>query len=75
MAAAELIKPAVAQSHGAAGDPLENAIRKNVEIEVELLEQLPPIVAPRGKEGKVKVLGAVYDLSPGTVTPLGPRKS
>ncbi|MGC1453133.1 MAG: carbonic anhydrase [Candidatus Sulfotelmatobacter sp.] len=71
----ELIKPAVAQSKGAAGDPLDNAIRKNVEIGVERLEQLPPIVAPRVKEGKVKVLGAVYDLSTGTVTPLGPRKS
>jgi carbonic anhydrase len=71
----ELIKPAVAQSKGASGDPLENAIRKNVEIGVERLSELQPIVAPRVKEGTVKVVGAVYDLRTGTVTPLEPVKS
>jgi carbonic anhydrase len=63
----ELIKPAVAQSRGEPGDPLENAIRKNVEIGVEHLEQLQPIVAPRVQEGKLKVVGAVYDLRTGAV--------
>ncbi len=66
----ELIKPAVAQSHGKPGDPLDNAIRKNVELGVERLKQLQPIVAPRVKEGKLKVVGAVYDLRTGTVTEL-----
>jgi carbonic anhydrase len=64
----ELIKPAVAQSKGAPGDPLENAIRKNVEIGVEQIEQLQPILAPRIKAGKLKVVGAVYDLRTGVVT-------
>ena len=64
----ELIKPAVAETKGAPGDPLENAIRKNVEIGVAHLEQLQPIVAPRVKDGKVKVVGAVYDLRTGKVT-------
>jgi len=64
----ELIKPAVASTKGAPGDPLENAIRKNVEIGVAALEQLQPIVAPRVKDGKVKVVGAVYDLRTGEVT-------
>jgi carbonic anhydrase len=64
----ELIKPAVAETKGAPGDPLENAIRKNVEIGVVALEQLQPIVAPRVKDGKVKVVGAVYDLRTGAVT-------
>jgi carbonic anhydrase len=64
----ELIKPAVAQTKGAPGDPLDNAIRKNVEIGVAHLEQLQPIVAPRVKDGKVKVVGAVYDLRTGAVT-------
>lgn len=63
----ELIKPAVAETKGAPGDPLENAIRKNVEIGVAHLEQLQPIVAPRVKDGKVKVVGAVYDLRTGAV--------
>ncbi len=64
----ELIKPAVTKSKGEPGDPLENAIRKNVEIGVDQLEHLQPIVAPRIKEGKVKVVGAVYDLRTGAVT-------
>ncbi len=63
----ELIKPAVVQSKGAPGDALENAIRKNVEIGVERLNELQPILAPRVKDGKLKVVGAVYDLSTGKV--------
>jgi carbonic anhydrase len=64
----ELIKPAVAQSKGAHGDLLENAIRKNVEIGIERLKELRPILAPRVKDGKVKVVGALYDLRAGVVT-------
>ena len=64
----ELIKPAVAQTNGAPGDALENAIRKNVEIGVERLKELQPILAPRAKDGKLKVVGAVYDLHAGRVT-------
>ena len=66
----ELIKPAVAQSKGAPGDPLENAIRKNVEISVERLQGLQPILAPRVTQGKLKVVGAIYDLRTGIVTPV-----
>jgi carbonic anhydrase len=64
----ELIKPAVAQSKGQPGDSLENAIRKNVEIGVAQLKQLDPILAPRVKDGTLKVVGAVYDLRTGSVT-------
>jgi carbonic anhydrase len=64
----ELIKPAVTKSKTMAGDPLENAIRQNVEIGVERLRGLGPILAPRIKDGKVKVVGAVYDLATGVVT-------
>jgi carbonic anhydrase len=63
----ELIKPAVAQSQGMPGDSLENAIRKNVQIGVQRLKGLEPILAPRVKDGKLKVVGAVYDLRTGTV--------
>jgi carbonic anhydrase len=66
----ELIKPAVVQSKGVPGDPLENAIRQNVEIGVERLKELQPILAPRIKNGKLKVVGAVFDLRTGVVTPL-----
>jgi carbonic anhydrase len=49
---------------------LENAIRKNVEIGVERLKDLQPILAPRVKDGKLKVVGGVYDLRTGKVTML-----
>jgi carbonic anhydrase len=63
----ELVKPAVAQSKGEPGDPLDNAIRKNVEIGVEKLKVLEPILAPKVRDGKLKVVGAVYDLRTGEV--------
>jgi carbonic anhydrase len=46
-----------------------------VEIGVAGLKELEPILAPRFKDGKLKVVGAVYDLRNGTVTLLEPRKS
>ncbi len=64
----ELIKPAVAKSKAAAGDPLDNAIHANVAIGVERLKGLDPILAGPVNEGKVKVVGAVYDLRDGKVT-------
>jgi len=64
----ELIKPAVTRSQGRAGDPLENAIRQNVYMGVEKLRGLEPILAPRVRDGKVKVVGGVYDLRTGAVT-------
>ncbi len=64
----ELIKPAVLQSKGQPGDPLENAIIQNVKNGVIRLEGLQPILGPRVKEGKVKIVGGVYDLKTGAVT-------
>jgi carbonic anhydrase len=64
----ELIKPAVAMSKGMPGDPLEDAVRKNVENGVERLQGLEPIVAPRVKDHRGKVGGGVYDLQNGVVT-------
>ena len=67
----ELIKPAVAKSKGLPGDSLENAIRQNVEVGVERLQKLEPILARRVKEGKLKVVGGVYDLANGAVKLIG----
>ena len=67
----ELIKPAVARSKGMPGDLLENAIRQNVEAGVERLQGLEPILAPRVKDGNVKVVGGVYNLFTGAVTLIG----
>lgn len=63
----ELVKPAVHKSKGMPGDPLENAISANVQLGVDKLNRLDPIVAPRVKEGKLKVVGGVYDLKNGAV--------
>jgi carbonic anhydrase len=62
-----LIKPAVAKSKGEKGDALENAIKANVGIGVKRLQELRPILAGPVKEGKVKVVGGIYDLRTGIV--------
>jgi len=63
-----LIKPAVTAVQGKEGDKLDNAIRANVEADVEQLKTLEPIVAKAVSQGKVKVVGATYDLQSGRVT-------
>jgi carbonic anhydrase len=64
------IKPAVARAKGQKGDALENAIKANVELGVERLKSLEPILARPVKDGKVKVVGGVYDLRTGSVAVL-----
>jgi carbonic anhydrase len=70
----DLIRPAVAESKGLPGDVLENAIRRNVELGVQKLRGLEPILAPRVRDGKVKVVGGVYDLRTGAVVLAGTAK-
>jgi carbonic anhydrase len=64
----DTIKPAVASVKGKVGDLLELSIRANVDRGVERLKNLEPIIASGVKSGKVKVVGAVYDLQSGKVT-------
>jgi carbonic anhydrase len=63
----DLIKPAVEQVRGEPGDKLTNAIRANVELGVERLKGLEPIIAGPVRSGKLKVVGATYDLATGRV--------
>ena len=63
----ELIKPAVTQSKSDPGDPLENAVRRNVFVGVERLKGLPPIIGPRVTDGRDRIVGGVYDLRSGKV--------
>ena len=70
----ELIKPAVARSKGQPGCPLENAIRQNVETGIERLQRLEPILAPRVRDGKLDVVGGVYDLLTGSVALISSKK-
>lgn len=65
------LRPAVAKSRGMPGDRLANAIQVNVTTGVQTLQGLPPIIAPAVKRGRVKIVGAVYDLRTGGVTLTG----
>ena len=62
-----LIKPAVERSAKLPGDKLTNAIQANVELGVERLNGLDPIVAEAVRGGKIKIVGATYDLATGRV--------
>jgi len=62
-----LIKPAVEKVRNQPGDQLANAIAANVALGVERLNGLEPILAGPVKAGKLKVVGATYDLATGRV--------
>jgi carbonic anhydrase len=61
------IKPAVAKVKGLPGDPVENAIKENVRMEVNQLRELEPVLAKRVREGSIKIVGGVYNLQTGKV--------
>ncbi|APW60659.1 carbonic anhydrase [Paludisphaera borealis] len=67
----ELIKPAVADAAGASGDKLENVTKANVLRSVAKLKTAGPIVPELVRAGKVKIVGAVYDLATGVVEVFG----
>jgi carbonic anhydrase len=62
-----LIGPAVAQSKKEPGDKLANAILANVRLGVQRLKTLDPILAKPVRQGRVKIVGGVYDLATGRV--------
>jgi carbonic anhydrase len=62
-----LIQAAADKVKDRPGDKLSNAIRANVEMGVERLRTLRPVLAERVKQGRLKVVGAVYDLRTGRV--------
>ena len=63
----QTIEPAVEKAKGEKGDLLHNSIISNVRIGVNKLETSDPVIAKMVKEGKVKVVGANYDLKTGEV--------
>ena len=64
----DTIKPAVASVKGKGGDLLDNAIKANVAQGVDRLKGLAPLISEGVQAGKVKIVGAVYDLQSGKVT-------
>ncbi|MDR3621195.1 MAG: carbonic anhydrase [Paludisphaera borealis] len=63
----EMIKPAVADASGKPGDKLEAVTKANVARSVAKLKTSGPIIPELVKAGKVKIVGAVYELSTGAV--------
>ncbi len=60
------IRPAVLKIRGQPGDPLDNAVRANVELTVRRL-RASKILAEFLEKGKIRIVGARYDLATGKV--------
>ena len=63
-----LIKPAVEKTRGMPGEPVENAVRMNVEMVVKQLRSSTPILSELVAHHKLKIVGGVYSLETGAVT-------
>jgi carbonic anhydrase len=60
------IRPAV----GSAAKDLDQAVSDNVRLQVRKLAEASPVIAQRIRDGKLIVVGGVYDLSTGLVRPV-----
>ncbi len=63
----ELLQPAVAEAKSLTGDVVENAVRINVKRMVTSLRTSKPVLAELVEAGKLKIVGARYDLDTGEV--------
>ena len=61
------IEPAVEQTKGKPGDPVENAVRAQAVDVAKQLQNAKPILAERVHSGKLKIVAARYDLDTGKV--------
>ena len=65
------IKPAVIVAEKTtSGNLLDNAIAENVRRQVTRLKTSPPIVQSAYKDKKIEIVGGVYDIATGKVTPV-----
>lgn len=62
------IKPAVVKAKSMPGDMVENSVKNNVAMVVEKLQNNKPILSHLVEKGKLKVVGAYYDLDDGSVS-------
>jgi len=67
----QTIEPAVEKAKGEKGNLLHNSIISNVQIGVDKLNNSDPVISDLVKKGKVKVVGANYDLKTGEVKIVG----
>jgi carbonic anhydrase len=61
------LAPAVAAAQAESGDLLANAIRRNVALNVERLRTTAPILKSFVDDGKIRVVGGIYQLRTGRV--------
>ena len=61
------IRPAVARTRAEPGDPLQNAVRANVQDVAAQLQRMGPVISQAVKSGRLKVAGAVCSLTSGKV--------
>lgn len=69
-AVVDAIRPNLASAAARPGDPLANAVHDNVAAVVARLRSAEPVLAPRVRNGTLRIVGAVYDLDSGAVTVL-----
>jgi carbonic anhydrase len=62
-----LIQPAVDRAAAMPGDLETNAIRENVLLRCESLRISQPVLEPRLRQGRLEIVGGIYDLVSGTV--------
>ncbi|MGZ3439506.1 MAG: carbonic anhydrase [Polyangia bacterium] len=61
------IRAAIQHARKGPGDALDNAVRANVSASVHDVQSSTPVLAPLVDKGRVKVVGARYDLDTGAV--------
>jgi carbonic anhydrase len=65
------IRPAVIRTKAEPGDPLQNAVRANVQDVAAQLRGMGPVISGAVKAGRLKVKGAVCSLATGKVELVG----
>lgn len=61
------IKPAAQLAKNHDGDLVENAVKINVALQVQQLQNLEPVLTKAVQSGETMIVGAVYDLATGKV--------
>ena len=63
----ESLAPAVKESKGQPGDPVENAVRANARMVADTVAHSAPILSKETEAGKLRIAAACYDLATGNV--------
>jgi carbonic anhydrase len=61
------IKPAAEKALNLPGEHIENSVKVNVAMQVQMLRSLEPVFAKRVRSGELQIIGGVYDLDTGKV--------